>query len=386
MAKLFLGPSKRHTKPCIRFLVEPCEIRSCWPFTKREKTEILDHVLDRMNHTAIGILRLLKVSKMTVESKRKFCTIEDFFSKTKKPKNTTTVAVRDAFESDKIIKSTALQPKGKDEFKNTLSSMLLDLLSLEIDSIESSWFQQLQGEFKKPYFVKLKQFVKKEQKEHTVFPPPADIYSWSRLTPFPEVKVVIIGQDPYHNYNQAHGLAFSVKAPTPAPPSLKNIYKELKQNYDDFQVDNGIGDLTSWALQGVLLLNTALTVRAHNANSHAKQGWEIFTKRAIESLIQDREKDGKSLVFLLWGSNAQKLVDSLLDPAALRRHENIKVFRSVHPSPLSAQRGFFGNYHFRKINDWLYNERGEKMIDWSVVKDAKLQEVAESNANLEKDV
>lgn len=322
---------------------------------------------------------------MTVQSKRKFCTIEDFFSKEKKSKkNVSTVVDTNAFKKEEVIKSQTVLPQDKEQFKGTLSSMLLDLLSLEIDNIESSWFEQLQGEFKKPYFVKLKQFVKREQKEHTVFPPPEDIYSWSRLTPFHQVKVVIIGQDPYHNHNQAHGLAFSVKPPTPAPPSLKNIYKELKQNYQDFQVDNRVGDLTAWAVQGVLLLNTALTVRAHNANSHSKQGWEVFTKKAIESLIHDREKDGKSLAFLLWGSNAQKLVDSLLDPTALRRHTNIKVFRSVHPSPLSAQRGFFGNNHFRQINSWLYNERGEKMIDWSVVGGSKLQEVSECNEALTK--
>ncbi|GAV49156.1 hypothetical protein ZYGR_0N05620 [Zygosaccharomyces rouxii] len=335
----------------------------------------------------------LRASKMTIETKRKFVTIEDFFSKSKKPNRGTTEPKKMGNASDDNTTGSSssqeqavAKNKSKEEFQKTLSSMLSDLLLLEIENIELSWFHHLQSEFKKPYFVKLKQFVKKEQKEHTVFPPPADIYSWTRLTPFDRVRVVIIGQDPYHNYNQAHGLAFSVKPPTPTAPSLKNIYKELQTNYKDFKIDNGVGDLTPWALQGVLLLNTALTVRAHNANSHSKQGWETFTKRAIEALIKDREGQDKSLIFLLWGSYAQKSVDSLLDPSTLRRHPNIKVFKSVHPSPLSAQRGFFGNNHFRQINDWLYHERGEKMIDWSVVKGSQLKEVVEANEKLESNV
>ncbi|GCE97897.1 uracil DNA glycosylase [Zygosaccharomyces mellis] len=335
----------------------------------------------------------LRASKMTVDNKRKFVTIEDFFSKTKKPKNETVESKKKLNASDGNTSGSSfsqeqvvVKKKSKEEFQKTLSSMLSDLLLLEIDNIELSWFLHLQSEFKKPYFVKLKQFVKKEQKEHTVFPPPVDIYSWTRLTPFDQVRVVIIGQDPYHNYNQAHGLAFSVKPPTPTPPSLKNIYKELQSNYKDFKIDNSVGDLTPWALQGVLLLNTALTVRAHNANSHSKQGWETFTRRAIEALIKDREGQDKSLIFLLWGSNAQKSVESLLDPPTLRRHPNIKVFKSVHPSPLSAQRGFFGNNHFRQINDWLYNDRGEKMIDWSVVRGSQLKEVVEANEKLDSNV
>lgn len=322
---------------------------------------------------------------MTVETKRRFVTIEDFFSKSKKPKNDTSEAKKTVNACDKE-QPVVVKSKSKEEFQNTLSTMLSDLLSLEVENIESSWFNHLQSEFKKPYFVKLKQFIKNEQKEYKVFPPPVDIYSWTRLTPFDRVRVVIIGQDPYHNYNQAHGLAFSVKSPTSAPPSLKNIYKELQSNYQDFKIDNTVGDLTPWAVQGVLLLNTALTVRAHNANSHSKKGWETFTRKAIEALIKDREGQDKGLIFLLWGSNAQKSVDSLLDPQILKNHPNIKVFKSVHPSPLSAQRGFFGNNHFRQINDWLYHERGEKMIDWSVAKGSQLEEVVEANKKLESNI
>lgn len=337
---------------------------------------------------------------MSVETKRKYTSIEDFFtSSSKKPK---TIGATQSVKSE-VHASVHINNEKKEEasdsvatkkplnnvadmnlkFKESLSPFLRNLLALELDTIEPSWFLHLQHEFKRPYFVKLKQFVTKEQKEHTVFPPARDVYSWSRLTPFNQVKVVIIGQDPYHNHNQAHGLAFSVRSPTPAPPSLKNIYKELKQNYSDFEIDNKVGDLTPWAVQGVLLLNTALTVRAHSANSHSKQGWEIFTKRVVEALIEDREKDGKSLVFLLWGNNAIKLVESLLSASKLQRRDNLKVLKSVHPSPLSASRGFFGNNHFKQINDWLFQERHEKMIDWSVVPGSQLKQVVEANQTLD---
>lgn len=339
-------------------------------------------------------------------NKRKQVSIEEFFSiKPKKAKTTLAkkeVEVKEELTkkegkvkeesitkevnvTEESIKSEVLHSQSNDsdvkkEFASSLSTMLKDTLDLELKTIESTWFKHLSQEFKKPYFIKLKQFVNKEQATQTVFPPPNDIYSWTRLTPFEDVRVVIIGQDPYHNFNQAHGLAFSVKAPTPAPPSLKNIYKELANNYKDFKSDNKIGDLTPWSRQGVLLLNTALTVRAHNAASHSKQGWETFTRRALEALVEDRETEGKSLVFLCWGSNAMKIAESLLGPA--HNKKNIKVFKSVHPSPLSASRGFFGNNHFRAINDWLYNERHEKMIDWSVVPGCALKEVTDANMKL----
>ncbi|CCK68795.1 uracil-DNA glycosylase KNAG_0B03530 [Huiozyma naganishii CBS 8797] len=278
--------------------------------------------------------------------------------------------------------------KIKEEFSRSLDAKTRDLLNLELLTLEDSWFEQLKEEFTKPYFLQLKDFVKREQSTQTVFPTPGDIYSWSRMTPFDAVKVVIIGQDPYHNFNQAHGLAFSVKSPTPAPPSLKNIYKELKSNYADFQIDNSKGDLSCWSKQGVLLLNTALTVRAHSANSHSKQGWETFTSRIVELLIQDREKSGKNIVFLLWGNNAIKLVERLLEKvtkesgkSTWKNFPNLLVLKSVHPSPLSASRGFFGNLHFKQINDWLHNERGEKMIDWSVVSGTSLEEVAQANSH-----
>lgn len=329
-------------------------------------------------------------------TKRKQITIEEFFSISSKKAKTTKSVIKNEDENGKenrpvIAESlkneheeskleTDNNSNFKEKFALALSSVLKDLLSIELTTMEDTWFEHLSQEFKKPYFIKLKQFVNKEQAAHPVFPPPNDIYSWTRLTPFEDVRVVIIGQDPYHNFNQAHGLAFSVKAPTPAPPSLKNIYKELANNYKDFKSDNRIGDLTPWARQGVLLLNTALTVRAHTAASHSKQGWETFTKRALEALVEDREKRGKSLVFLCWGSNAMKIAESLL--GSTNSKKNIKIFKSVHPSPLSASRGFFGNNHFRAINDWLYNDRHEKMIDWSVVPGCSLDEVTEANSKL----
>lgn len=337
---------------------------------------------------------------MTVAQKRKQTTIEDFFSAKKstagasnkkgKTDVTFTSTTNDAITKTETMEVIASKPSldsdVKGNFSKNLSTNLQKLLSLELNTIDDSWFPHLMDEFKKPYFVKLKQFVTKEQADHTVFPPPNEIYSWTRLTPFDKVKVVIIGQDPYHNHNQAHGLAFSVKPPTPAPPSLKNIYKELKQEYPDFVQDNRVGDLTHWASQGVLLLNTSLSVRAHNANSHSKHGWETFTKRVVQLLIQDREADGKSLVFLLWGNNAIKLVESLLGSTSVgtgSKYPNIMVMKSVHPSPLSASRGFFGTNHFKKINNWLCNARGEKMIDWSIVSGTSLKEVDEANAHLE---
>ncbi|CAB4256359.1 similar to Saccharomyces cerevisiae YML021C UNG1 Uracil-DNA glycosylase [Maudiozyma barnettii] len=322
--------------------------------------------------------------KMTVQ-KRKQVTIEEFFSKSKKSKPDAKTISTDAkvvtTETDEI-KNEAVNNRKSEFVNNKLGELQRGMLQLEVDTMEDSWFNELSDEFTKPYFLGIKAFLKNEKivKKATIFPPEQDIYSWSRLTPFKDVKVVIIGQDPYHNFNQAHGLAFSVKKPTPAPPSLKNIYKELKNNYSDFVVDNKQGDLTHWSKQGVLLLNTALTVRAHNANSHAKCGWNIFTRRVVELLIEDRETTGDNLVFMLWGNNAIKLVEDILKKHKQTKN-NILVLKSVHPSPLSASRGFFNNNHFKKINEWL-EERNEPMIDWSVVPGTSLNEVAKYNEAL----
>ena len=218
--------------------------------------------------------------------------------------------------------------------------------------LEASWLAQLSDAFAQPYMAELKTFLVEEKRRYRVFPPGSEIFRAFDATPFESVRVVILGQDPYHGEGQAHGLCFSVKPPTPPPPSLKNIFKELNQ-------DLGVpisrhGDLSHWASQGVLLLNTVLTVRAHEANSHRNQGGERFTDTVIERLNTGRE----GLVFVLWGSAAGKKA-SMIDAA---RH---RILRSVHPSPLSAHRGFFGSGHFSAINAHL-RERGEVEIDWTL--------------------
>lgn len=226
------------------------------------------------------------------------------------------------------------------------------LLKLEIETLDPTWFKALEAQLRSPYFVKLKKFLSSELAANKViFPPAQDIYSWSRFTPVNQVKVVIIGQDPYHNFNQAHGLCFSVNRGAEKPPSLRNIFKELKNEYPEF-IEPKHGYLGGWASQGVLLLNAALTVQAHMANSHADKGWEMFTDSVIAHLNATR----KNLVFILWGSYAQKkgkAIDS----------SNHLVLKGVHPSPLSANRGFFGCNHFLKANEYLQTH-GVQPINW----------------------
>ncbi|KAG1748916.1 uracil-DNA glycosylase-like protein [Suillus paluster] len=230
--------------------------------------------------------------------------------------------------------------------------------NLEHDTMGDSWRTALEREFMKPYFQKLKEFLIAEHHSHTIYPKPNDIYSWSRLTPLNSVKAVVLGQDPYHNVGQAHGLSFSVLPPTKLPGSLKNIYKQLLNDIPAFKVPTS-GDLTPVAKAGVLWLNTCLTVRAHNANSHAKKGWETFTDAVIRAVL-DRP-DGRGVVFFAWGLPAQKLYDRLgID------EEKHLVLRSAHPSPLSAHRGFLGNGHFKKANEWLQKKHGEE-IDWAAL-------------------
>ena len=217
-------------------------------------------------------------------------------------------------------------------------------------AINNDWLDALKGEFKKPYYKKLFETVNEEYRTRQIFPPADDIFNAFHLTPLHNVKAVILGQDPYHNVGQAHGLCFSVKKGVDIPPSLVNIYKEL---HDDLgcTIPNH-GCLTKWAEQGVLMLNTVLTVRAHQANSHKDIGWEEFTDAAIKALAKDREH----LVFILWGSYAQGKA-AYIDPS---RH---LVLKSAHPSPLSAYRGFFGNKHFSRANDYLI-QNGEEPIKW----------------------
>lgn len=216
--------------------------------------------------------------------------------------------------------------------------------------IEQSWKQHLAPEFEKPYFVKLTKFVRQEYRTTTCYPPGKLIFNAFNLCPYDKAKVVIIGQDPYHGPGQAHGLCFSVNDGVPFPPSLQNIFKEI-------QTDLGTpvpqsGNLTRWAEQGVLLLNATLTVRAHQAGSHQRQGWEEFTDAAIKALAEWREH----LVFILWGSYAQK------KGAFIDRSRHL-VLASAHPSPLSAFHGFFGNKHFSLANAYL-EQHGETPINW----------------------
>ena len=216
--------------------------------------------------------------------------------------------------------------------------------------IEDSWKKHLAPEFEKDYFVQLTDFIRNEYAHTTVYPPGRLIFNAFNLCPFDRVKVVIIGQDPYHGPGQAHGLCFSVNDGIAFPPSLQNIFKEI-------QADLGkpiptSGNLTRWAEQGVLMLNATLTVRAHAAGSHQRRGWEEFTDAAIRALNNEREH----LVFILWGAYAQK------KGAFIDRSRHL-VLTSAHPSPLSAHNGFFGNHHFSLTNDYL-RAHGQTPIDW----------------------
>ena len=216
--------------------------------------------------------------------------------------------------------------------------------------IEESWKEVLMPEFSKDYFIRLTDFVRKEYHETTVYPPGKLIFNAFNLCPFDKVKVVIIGQDPYHGPGQAHGLCFSVNDGIQPPPSLVNIFKEI--NNDLGKPIPQSGNLTRWAEQGVLLLNATLTVRAHQAGSHQRRGWEEFTDAVIRKLAEEKS----NLVFILWGAYAQK------KGAFIDRSKHL-VLTSVHPSPLSAHSGFFGNHHFSLANDYLV-KNGKTAIDW----------------------
>ncbi|QKX58944.1 uncharacterized protein TRUGW13939_06072 [Talaromyces rugulosus] len=247
---------------------------------------------------------------------------------------------------------------NKEKWVSSLTAEQKELLQLEINTLDESWLAHLKDEVVSPEFLNLKRFLKKEKDSGvTIFPPESDIYSWSRYTPLHTVKAVILGQDPYHNHNQAHGLCFSVRPPTKAPPSLKNIYKGIKNDYPSFEIPANDGLLTPWAERGVLMLNACLTVRAHNANSHANRGWERFTQKAIDIVARVRTH---GVVFLAWGSPAGKRV------AGVNKQKHC-VLQSAHPSPLSAHHGFLVNRHFQKCNEWLSERYGQdSMIEWSL--------------------
>lgn len=219
-------------------------------------------------------------------------------------------------------------------------------------AISNDWLTPLSAEFKKPYYAKLYQKVREEYSARQIFPDPDDIFNAFHFTPLSEVKAVILGQDPYHNVGQAHGLCFSVKPRVEIPPSLVNIYQELHDDLGCFIPNNGY--LVKWAEQGVMLLNTVLTVRAHEANSHRGIGWEEFTDAAIKIL---NEID-RPIVFILWGKPAQAKKAMLTNPKHL-------ILEAPHPSPLSAYRGFFGSRPFSRTNRFL-EEHGVSPIDWQI--------------------
>lgn len=216
----------------------------------------------------------------------------------------------------------------------------------------NTWDEILKEEFSKDYYLKLRGFLKEEYSTKTIYPSMYDIFNALKYTDYDDVKVVILGQDPYHGEGEAHGLAFSVKEGIPTPPSLQNIYKELNASLGCYIPNNGY--LKKWADQGVLLLNAALTVRKDMANSHRGKGWEIFTTEVIKKL-SEREKP---IIFMLWGNNAKEKREYI---DAKRHH----ILMSVHPSPLSASRGFFGCNHFKTANEIL-EKMGENPIDWQI--------------------
>ena len=219
-------------------------------------------------------------------------------------------------------------------------------------AIQNDWLEPLAPEFKKPYYAKLYKTIREEYSTRQIFPPADEIFTAFEMTPLSDVKVVIIGQDPYHGDGQAHGLCFSVKPDVETPPSLVNMYKELNSDLGCYIPNNGY--LIKWAKQGVLMLNTVLTVRAHQANSHRGIGWEEFTDAAIRIL---NEQD-RPIVYLLWGKPAQMKKNMLNNPKHL-------ILEAPHPSPLSAYRGFFGCQHFSKTNEFL-KINGLEPIDWQI--------------------
>ncbi|KAJ2559641.1 uracil DNA glycosylase [Coemansia sp. RSA 1933] len=248
------------------------------------------------------------------------------------------------------------EPKAEGAEKQVARHAPLDRpeLKLEYETIGPTWLEHLEAEFSKAYFVKLKAFLKEQAEQgKTIFPLARDVYAWSRYARLDQIRVVILGQDPYHGPGQAHGLAFSVRPQVRTPPSLLNMYKALARDYPGEFERPAHGYLRGWAEQGVLLLNAALTVECHKANAHANRGWEQFTDRVI-ALVNSRNTN---VVFMLWGAYAQK------KGAHVDRSRHC-VLTTVHPSPLSASRGFFDAAHFRRANEYLV-AHGKEPIDWA---------------------
>ncbi|CAI5758177.1 unnamed protein product [Candida verbasci] len=262
---------------------------------------------------------------------------------------------------------------NKQEWLDSLSTEEKELLDIEIKYLHITWLAFLHKELTKSYFLNLKRFLNTQFSSKTIFPPINQIYTWSNLTPLPNIKCLILGQDPYHNLNQAHGLAFSVLEPTKPPPSLVNIYKTIKNDFPDFEVPDykqlvkngtpGGGNLTKWAKNGVLMLNAVLTVEAHKANSHAQKGWEQFTEQVIQKAIEYHSNDG--FVIMAWGSPAQKRI-SKFNKILTENDHKFLILKTVHPSPLSAHKGFMTSKIFKTCNEWL-SEHEKNKIDWGII-------------------
>ncbi|SGZ55053.1 CIC11C00000000093 [Sungouiella intermedia] len=341
------------------------------------KMDVTDReVAKSINNAGIAVKEVEKVFKETTTS------VNDSADASAEPNleleeesvtESTTPEVADDTKKKDYAEICAQFNFNKEEWINSLAPEQRQLLTLEINTMHISWLAALHTELTKPYFLKLKRFLH-AQAGKTVFPPPGHIYSWSHYTPLPEVKCLILGQDPYHNFNQAHGLAFLVLEPTRPPPSLLNIYKTLKIDFPSFEIPEykklekqgkpGGGNLTKWAKRGVLMLNACLTVEAHKANSHANQGWEQFTEQVIKAAITHAKDKKNGFVIMAWGSPAQKRVAQFT--AQLNSANGMfLVLKTVHPSPLSASRGFFELKVFFKCNEWL-REQGKDAIDWGL--------------------
>ncbi|ORX55002.1 uracil-DNA glycosylase [Hesseltinella vesiculosa] len=300
----------------------------------------------------MGIKRTNEDSVVNDSKKKKQATLFSMF-KPKAPANETTSKNENAV--DTLSVSTNVSPESASDLFASESNENKALLELEITSMQYDWLKALRKEVTKPGFLKLKKFLEQEKKDkQTIYPPENQIYSWSHYTSPGRVRVVILGQDPYHGPGQAHGLCFSVVKGVKTPPSLVNIYKGVQTDYPDFKKPDH-GYLENWAKQGVLMLNTSLTVRRGQAASHSDKGWEPFTDAIIDYLNTKKA----NIVFMLWGSHAQK------KGAKIDKKKHC-ILKAVHPSPLSAHRGFFDAHHFKKANDFL-EERGLPAIDWNTL-------------------
>jgi len=290
-------------------------------------------------------------SLQTNNNKRKQKSLTSFFTSSAKKKEK-----KDDEEKENLTTEEPKKMEGESTVKeNAAAAVVVQRGELESLFTEKTWLDVFaENEFQKSYFKQLSAFLSNEFKTQKVFPPKEHIFRCFNTLPIDKVKVVIIGQDPYHNYNQAMGLCFSVNKGIQTPGSLLNMYKELKSDLNCRIPTHG--DLSKWQSQGILMLNTSLTVRAHSANSHSKKGWEQFTDKAIEELAKAR----KNIVFLLWGKNAQDK-EKLIKRSG-REH---LVLKSAHPSGLSAHRGFFGNKHFSQTNAYLKKNMIEP-IDWQI--------------------